>query len=576
LPRSEFIYILNQSYAVLLVADLHPLTRGTGERRVSFAILSTVLIAGMATAIYMYGADKYSLLYYGDAGSHLVAARKLFDWKENPGWAQMGTVWLPLPHFLLMFPSLLDDLFFTGFAGLVISLPSLALTSVLIYGLLARVLLRIPGVDDRKASIAAIVGALLYGLNPNFLYLGITAMTETPFMLFLVGSVYFLLRWYEELESGKKYPPVRFLLISALFAIAATLCRYEGWLIPLFLICVALIATLIPLFRRGSVDTRFDWLRNMPIHAMAKTVTLILLTCVISFSGIAFWLVYNEITYGDPLEFANAQYYSAASQALNRPVREILYLQPTNVLQVYGITALMTFGPVLLVASLLGYIDHLRVRANRGVRRLVLLVSAVPPLFTLVTLLIGIGEMSYWFNSRFVILLAPLICLLVGIYLVRLPSAVVKRRLVLTATVFAIFTYYFAILPFGAVVTLADAVGGFRHGQTPDAVATGEKVSRLYDGSGYIMTVTGSAQEQRIMMSAGIGFARYDSIIESSTWKASFSRPWDHGIELIIISKDPDSDGESVVKYWITHRADLHSYYTQVHDSEFYEIWKLK
>src|SRR5688500_19528879 len=106
--------------------------RDTG-RRIEFIILVVIILSGTSVALYMYGSDKYALTYYGDSGSHLVAARKLFDWAENPGWSQIGTVWLPLPHFLLMFPSFIDGLFFNGFAGLIISLPSLALTSLFLY-----------------------------------------------------------------------------------------------------------------------------------------------------------------------------------------------------------------------------------------------------------------------------------------------------------------------------------------------------------------------------------------------------------------------------------------------------------
>ena len=211
----------------------HPIMRDTG-RRSEFILLVIIILSGTSVALYMYGADKYALTYYGDAVSHLVAARKLFDWAENPGWSQMGTVWLPLPHFLLMFPSFIDGLFFTGFAGLVISLPSLALTSLFLYKIVTRTLKRFPNIQGQTINIAAFSAALIYGLNPNFVYLGITAMTEAPFMLFFVASAYFLLRWHEESESQKS--GVRCLVLSSIFASAATLCRYEGWILPIFLI----------------------------------------------------------------------------------------------------------------------------------------------------------------------------------------------------------------------------------------------------------------------------------------------------------------------------------------------------
>src|ERR687888_253233 len=147
------------------------------ELLIGLILLTIVLAIGLAFAVYLYTLDKYSLLYYGDAVSHLVRAREFVD-SADPGiFQQLGTAWLPLPHLLLLPFTLIDSLFITGFAGLVISLPSLAIPSVLIYKMIKTHL-------GRGISYIAIAGALLYASNPNVLYMGMTAMTEAPFMLF--------------------------------------------------------------------------------------------------------------------------------------------------------------------------------------------------------------------------------------------------------------------------------------------------------------------------------------------------------------------------------------------------------
>src|SRR5882757_5943293 len=46
-------------------------------------------------------ASRGMLLLYGDAVAHLHIARRIFD-SRNPGMAQLGGVWLPLPHLLLL------------------------------------------------------------------------------------------------------------------------------------------------------------------------------------------------------------------------------------------------------------------------------------------------------------------------------------------------------------------------------------------------------------------------------------------------------------------------------------------
>src|SRR5262245_19526553 len=109
-------------------------TNVTREKTQALVLFLAVVAIGLIAAFILYlTVDKYSLLYYWDAVSHLVASRKLFDWSENPGLGQIGTVWMPLPHFLLLPFTLVDSLFNSGFAGTALSLPCLALTSLFLY-----------------------------------------------------------------------------------------------------------------------------------------------------------------------------------------------------------------------------------------------------------------------------------------------------------------------------------------------------------------------------------------------------------------------------------------------------------
>src|SRR5580692_6120279 len=62
------------------------------------------------------------LLLYGDAVAHINIARRVFD-SQTPGLLQLGPVWLPLPHLLMMPFLLFNKLWHTGAGG---SIPSLA------------------------------------------------------------------------------------------------------------------------------------------------------------------------------------------------------------------------------------------------------------------------------------------------------------------------------------------------------------------------------------------------------------------------------------------------------------------
>ena len=503
-------------------------------------IILIVIIGGLSTAAYLYSIDKYSLTYYGDSASHLVGSRKFVDW-TNPGLHNIGTVWLPLPHFLLLPFSLINPLFVSGFAGLAVSLPSLAITSSLLYRIIR---------SQVGLSSVAFIGALLYASNPNIMYLGITAMTEAPFMLFFVASAYYFQKWYQNLDINNN---VHDLTKCAVFVSLATLCRYEGWFLPIFLIIFAIVSMV-----RKKIDTK------------QKTYAIMIST--ISFAGIAIWIAWNAYQYNDPLEFANAQYYSAASQALLRTNRENLFLQPMNVGSIYAITALAIYGPFLLVAALVGYIDHRRFEGRKERRKLYIFMG-LPPLFSVIALLIGIGEMTQWFNARFLILLSPLIILLVSIYLIKLPARIRKNNFALAGIIGSLFVYQLATPAFG-VVTFIDATNGFFYRATPFTVKTGEALGSLHD-SGNIMLLTGSAYDERIMLSSGIALRQFDQILEYSMWKDSFKEPWLYD-KWIVMSSEPYPDAVKPAQYWMDRKETLNEHFDTIYENQYYKIMKLK
>ena len=87
---------------------------------------SHILLVGQIAAFTSIAAFSFylrhsDLLLYGDAVAHINIARRVFD-SRTPGLLQLGTVWLPLPH-LLMLPFLtLRWLWQSGVGG---SIPSL-------------------------------------------------------------------------------------------------------------------------------------------------------------------------------------------------------------------------------------------------------------------------------------------------------------------------------------------------------------------------------------------------------------------------------------------------------------------
>src|SRR5690242_12545862 len=71
-------------------------------------MLVTLLVAyvtGLASFWYFF--QTHQLVLYGDSYAHMLITRRLFD-NATPGFAQLGGVWLPLPH-LAMLPFIWND-----------------------------------------------------------------------------------------------------------------------------------------------------------------------------------------------------------------------------------------------------------------------------------------------------------------------------------------------------------------------------------------------------------------------------------------------------------------------------------
>jgi hypothetical protein len=127
------------------------------------------------------------LLLYGDAVAHINIARRVID-SMTPGLLQLGTVWLPLPH-VLMIPFLLSNAAWqTGIAGAIPSMLAYVLGTVGVFRLV-RGALSPDGKPSSAARISAWLAAVVYAGNPNLLYLQTTAMTESLYLALFVWSV---------------------------------------------------------------------------------------------------------------------------------------------------------------------------------------------------------------------------------------------------------------------------------------------------------------------------------------------------------------------------------------------------
>ena len=122
-------------------------------------ILSMILLC-ISILNYIYYYLNGLGLAYNDSRSHLDIGRRVVEGLK-PGLAQIGSVWLPLTH-LLMVPTIWNDfMWHTGLSGAVQSMLAFVFTGILIYLFLKNI-----GVG----MLGRIVGVLIFVANLNILY----------------------------------------------------------------------------------------------------------------------------------------------------------------------------------------------------------------------------------------------------------------------------------------------------------------------------------------------------------------------------------------------------------------------
>ena len=220
-----------------------------------------------------------AMLNYGDAVAHLHIARRILD-SHRPGLTQLGSVWLPLPH-LLMIPFVqVYSWWANGIAG--------AIPSALAYLAACAGLYRLA--RHWLPPAAAALALAFFAANPNLLYLQTTAMTEPLFLCETIWIAVWLVEWRASLDGDSRGSP-RLLWSIAAALVAAVYTRYDGWVMALLAWgCMGLA-----LARRGRLRSRAFWLASVLVVAAP-----------------AVWFIYNGAAFGDWLYFLRGPYSAKA------------------------------------------------------------------------------------------------------------------------------------------------------------------------------------------------------------------------------------------------------------------------
>ena len=243
-----------------------------------------LLAALVSITAFLYFFSTGQVLLYGDSVAHINIARRVVD-SLTPGPLQLGTVWLPFPHLLILPLVWIDRLWQSGIAG---SIPSMAAYALGTVGMLR--------LGKTVTSLAgASIATLAYAANPNLIYMQATAMTESIFLATVIWAVYFVARYMQATRENDETAATSSLYKAAAALLCAIFTRYDGW----FLAASTIVLVLMVWIRAHREQ------RKQLRPAVRNFVLLLAL-------GPALWLTYNYAIFSNALEFATGPYSARA------------------------------------------------------------------------------------------------------------------------------------------------------------------------------------------------------------------------------------------------------------------------
>jgi Dolichyl-phosphate-mannose-protein mannosyltransferase len=321
---------------------------------------------GVALAAVVVGilaawfASSHDLMFlYADARSHLTIARRLVD-GSNAGLVQLGTVWLPLPHVLLVPFVGSKWLWHTGLAAIPLDIGCLVIEALSVFAIVKNL---------GRSRAAAWVGVAILLVNPSILYLHTTALTEPVLFAAMLGTTATLVKWA---QREKPYSGGEMAVFCGIPAACAVLARYDGW---------AFVAAATALVFAIAWMRWRTWRYALRIARCFATIPAV---------AALWWFWFNWVNWGDPLEFQRGRYSAQAQQALlaksgNLPDQG----DPLRSLDTFSASMVRGVGWLVLGLAIVGMVIWLFRRAGGPARFVPWLLVVVPFGFYVLSLFTG-------------------------------------------------------------------------------------------------------------------------------------------------------------------------------------------
>ncbi|GAC1413056.1 MAG: hypothetical protein NVSMB66_3920 [Candidatus Doudnabacteria bacterium] len=439
------------------------------DKNIPRVISGVLILISIFSFVFFY---KNGLgLAYNDARSHLDIARRVVE-QLKPGLAQLGSVWLPLPHLLMVLTVGSDFMWHTGLAGALPSMIAYVVTASVIYLYLKRL-----GVE----RLGRIIGVMVFALNMNILYLQSTAMTELLLLATISLSFYYLLVWFQDNQNLA-------LIKAAFWVMLSTLIRYDGW----FLLLLA--ATLIFIY---------IWKRDKSLkHAEGYFI----LFSTLGGLGIFLWLLWNKLIFNSALYFAFGPYSAHAQQsqleaAGNLSTKGHLFLST----KFYLYALVYNSGIIISILGLAGALLFLFSHRVSNKFRYSFLILLSPIVFNVLALYLGHSVLfiprlsgTSWFNIRYGVMMIPSIAIFVGYLINRLKP----YRIAMVALVVGALVFQFRV---SDAVTVQDARSGASQKNVSEVSGWLNKNTK--DKKGFILISV--ASHDAIVFSSGLPMSRF-------------------------------------------------------------------
>ncbi len=469
---------------------------------VYLVIVPSIAFAIIATGIFF---SKGELVAYGDTESHLNIAKRVVT-SLTPGAAQLGGIWLPVPH-IMMLPFIWSDfLWRTGLAGSIVSGFCYVITTITLYKLVMLI---------TKNRTASVVSSWIFMLNPNILYLQSTAMTELPLIAFFILSSYFFIRYIKNIQAMQS------LILSAGFGFLAVLSRYDGWFLVMMQAAIIVILGL---------------LKKSPWKKIEGSVVIF---CTFAFFGIFLWLLWGQLILGNAFYFTQSEFSARTQQQAwlakgQLPAYKDIWLS----FLYYFTTSMSNSGFLLFFLSIVGFFRFAFKRENRIERLMIGGLMVAPFLFYVITLYVGQSVIFIphitpkdfeWrlFNVRYGVMMIPVVAVFVGYLFFK-----VQRLGKLMIISLFCLQYFFYGVGYSKAISYIDGIQGLSHAKKPDAE---QWMYHNYDGGlvlfdDYARTVS--------VVRSGIPMKKIIYIGTKPYWEESLVTPEKHARWIVLQKSD--------------------------------------